>query len=50
MIRQFGFTWTAISWLLMGYGLFFALSPLQAQTDIKKFTLEPKNESTHQAQ
>lgn len=38
MIRQFGFTWTAISWLLMGYGLFFALSPLQAQTAIKKFS------------
>ena len=45
MIRQFGFTWTAISWLLMGYGLFFALSPLQAQTAIKKFSLELKNES-----
>ena len=26
MIRQFGFTWTAISWLLMGYGLFLPLS------------------------
>ena len=49
MIRQFGFTWTAISWLLMGYGLFFALSPLQAQTAIKKFSLELKNESLPEA-
>lgn len=48
MIRQFGFTWTAISWLLMGYGLFLP-SPLQAQTAIKKFSLELKNESLPEA-
>lgn len=33
----------------MGYGLFFALSPLQAQTAIKKFSLELKNESLPEA-
>ena len=49
MIRQFSFTWTAIGWLLMGYGLFFVLSPLQAQSAIKKFSLELKNESLPEA-
>ena len=39
MIRQFDFTWTAIGWLLIGYGLFFALPLLQAQTSAKKFSL-----------
>ncbi len=42
MIRQFDFTWTAIGWLLIGYGLFFALPLLQAQTSAKKFSLELK--------
>ena len=44
MIRQFDFTWTAIGWLLIGYGLFFALPLLQAQTSAKKFSLELKKE------
>lgn len=41
MIRQFDFTWTAIGWLLIGYGLFLPF-PLQAQTSAKKFSLELK--------
>ena len=49
MIRQFDFTWTAIGWLLIGYGLFFALPLLQAQTSAKKFSLELKKEGLPEA-
>lgn len=45
MIRKFGFTWIAIGWLLTGYGLFFAASPLQAQATTKKFSLELKDKT-----
>ena len=49
MIRQFDFTWTAIGWLLIGYGLFFALPLLQAETSAKKFSLELKKEGLPEA-
>lgn len=48
-MRQFNFTWTAIGWLLIGYGLFFIPSLTQAQAVIEKFSLELKDESLPEA-